>query len=175
MVCPNCGAPLPNNAQMCYSCRVTFNYYPNQPLTNNYQQATIKDFILPIILWVLMIGCLCFPCFSVTDEITKEVYTGYYYQARWATATIIICCAVYFLLYIGYKRLYKKILHLLLVAIVYIIHLIINLTAIGLYNDSPGKDHQAFDYCYANRFLLLFIAILFFYDLMIIIKQYIRK
>lgn len=175
MICPNCGAPLPDTASMCYSCKARFNAYHAQPFDSGYQEATIKDFILPIILWILIIACLFFPFFTITNSITKEVYTGYYYQAKWAVLVAVICCAVYFLLFIGYKKLYKKILHLLISTILFIIHLMLNFLAMGVYNDSPGKEHQAFEYNDANRFLLLFIAILFFYDLMIVISKCIRK
>lgn len=79
MICPNCGAPLPDTVSMCYSCRTVFKpenqqikkptqskpmNYPakqiNQPNTSksNDSLKRIKDIIIGLIIIVIAIYCL---------------------------------------------------------------------------------------------------------------------
>ena len=80
MVCPNCGAPLPDTVTMCYSCRTRFNK-PNPVNDKSVQSILIeaiedeKRFMVNVIAVVGLIGVLL-EVFATFAPIYK-IYTNY--------------------------------------------------------------------------------------------------
>ena len=109
MICPNCGAQLPDTVRMCYSCRVQFNsnrtgFYVEQPTitSNQYAYNAKKSDIVKIYTIISIVGILCiflgtfvpfFQTSSILNNYSWRLFDGNGNQ--WGTWIICIILSAY--------------------------------------------------------------------------------
>lgn len=191
MVCPNCGAPLPDTVSMCYSCRMVFKPV-NHPVQQQMVSATptvvnappvqIKkpiewpekqDFIFPIATWVTMfVGCF-FPFVTVVNSKTNEVYKGYFFENAWVMIFLIAACFGYFALMFGHKRLGKYVWQIVIIIASNFIRISFGGHMLRAYDESPNKQFEQFTltnyyYLYNLFYFVLLLCSCYFIDKYII-------
>lgn len=118
MICPNCGAPLPDTANMCYSCRIVFQqppYYNIHPTPKAIKQPLdIKDFIMPIVIWVTMFVFCFLPFLTFENSVTKEIRKVRLINSVFFMTFFIILFVLYFSFMLGNKKTYKNAIKLLI-------------------------------------------------------------
>ncbi len=103
MICPNCGAKLPDTAMICYSCRTQFQKQQpiNQP-NNPVQQQTINKTVVLSCILGLIGACLyaigVFPPFfsvSSTFSISHSLYPFHWgFIVSWILAVVFIIFSI---------------------------------------------------------------------------------
>lgn len=183
MVCPNCGAPLPDTVSMCYSCRMVFKpmNQPIQqmPITYNYPLAptpqkrvshpvykpNIWDLYVSSLLWLfLWIAFLFIPLFIVTNSVTKEVYTHYARFDKGLLIIYILLFIIYYALFWGKASKLKKFIQTLICfGLGYCMLSEYSGFYYGLYLESPNLDHETFEMGdgYGVIFAMIFFILLY--------------
>ena len=196
MICPNCGAPLPDSVSMCYSCRMVFKPMNQQiqsqqanyvaPIHPHNMQAgytatrthrkplikpTVGELVLPVITWIAAYISCFFPYFEIYDK-NGLLYSGKYCDDKGFMIYITIACIVYFVFMFGAKKLHKKILQTTICVIIMFMKLIMDSNVQSIYDSSPNRENEVLKMNYASNLLWSAILALLLYTIYTIARDY---